>query len=94
MNDTQTVVCRREADLSGDRLSYCLTESPVSDGDSVRSSYSVTVEYISHDGKSTATANDLTSLRPVAIRYFGLIADGLVTPLTLLEVAEDLISSN
>ena len=93
MDKNGTVVRVTEADILGNSIKYSLVKSTVTDGKTSRDSYSVKAEYTSGNNTDTAVARDLTSIEDIALKYFTMIADGSVTPMTLIEVAEDMISS-
>lgn len=68
------------------RISYLLTESQVDTGEGVFTRYGAAIE--AEDGER-ALAPDLYGDRPRAEAFVGTLAEGQVTPVTLLDIASD-----
>lgn len=94
MKTNNSTVCFKETRDASARFGYYLLLESFSDEAGDRDSYSIKAEYSRDDGDAVScTASDLTTDEATAFKYFKMISEGLVTPTTLLEVAEDLISS-
>ncbi len=68
------------------RVSYLLTESRVDTGEGVFTRFGVAIEM---EGGEHAVAPDLYGDRPRAEAFVGALAEGQVTPVTLLDIAAD-----
>lgn len=73
-----------------DRLCYCLTESTREDGSLA---YGVRVTSTLFGSSEESAVEDISSDRQTVENFAELLADNLVLPSTLAEVAEDFVAS-
>lgn len=76
------------------KLYYRLSSGQTVLEDSLYPSFSVyvSVNGLGSDYFDEATVNDISSREDVAFKFFEFISDGLVTPSTLHDVAEDFVA--
>jgi len=89
MNHKRITVAEKQVKLCFLTLDYKLYRS-VKDG---RDSYDVRITMTNDltDEADECTVTDVTSIKSEALRIFGLVSDGAVTPTCLHEVLYDLI---
>lgn len=91
--DSNVVAVEARTD-SGFEFSYRLEVSEIEYEEGIFPSYSISasVENRSTGYADRITVRELTSVESVAMDFLTLISNGCVTPMTLLEVAEDFLA--
>lgn len=86
----QTMTVLKEINIAQDRLCYCLTESVREDGSVT---YGVEVTTTLFGAPEVSAVDDISPDRQFAEKFLNMLADNLVLPSTLKEVAEEFVAS-
>lgn len=85
-----TLTTLKNITTAQDRLCYSLTESVHENG---RISYGVKVTTTLFGSSEVAAVEDISSEKQIVEKFLELLADNLVLPSTLEEIAEDYVAS-